>query len=381
MRANRRDVLAGLAGAALALGPPAAALSPRSPLQQLLDEERAKHGVPALTVMVIQGDRVLAHAVSGVRANGRAAPARLLSRWHIGSCGKAMTAAMIARLVDRGALDWGTTPADVFADLAPRMDPAARSITLAQLLSMTAGLPPNPSFAAEQAQVVADVRAFAARAPTLKGQRRAVVADMLGRPPKTEPGAVWEYCNTGFVIAGAMAETVASSRFERLMQQELAAPLAMEGFGFGPPGGGEPLGHTADLEPLPFRHPRADNPAYFAPAGGMHMPMSAWARFLTDQIAGHAGQGRLLRPETYARMQTPFLPEGIYGFGWGVQRRDGRTVALAHQGSNTHWLAETQLYLESGHAILMAANDGRDDAVLPAFRALRRHLKEAHRIA
>jgi CubicO group peptidase (beta-lactamase class C family) len=60
--------------------------------------------------------------------------------FHLGSKTNAITATMIARLVEAGKLSWTTTAAETFPDLSKTMDPAFRHITIEQLLSYHAGV-------------------------------------------------------------------------------------------------------------------------------------------------------------------------------------------------------------------------------------------------
>ena len=68
-------------------------------------------------------------------------PVQIGDFWHIGSCGKAMTVTLIARLVDRGVLSWTTPLGVLLPDQAATMNPQYSSVTLAQLLSHHSGLP------------------------------------------------------------------------------------------------------------------------------------------------------------------------------------------------------------------------------------------------
>src|SRR5687768_2324500 len=56
----------------------------------VLADAIAKHGVPGMVAAVIEGDRVVATGVAGVRKRGRRDKITLDDRFHIGSCTKTM---------------------------------------------------------------------------------------------------------------------------------------------------------------------------------------------------------------------------------------------------------------------------------------------------
>lgn len=79
-------------------------------------------------------------AVAGVRRIGGDDPIRATDFFQIGSTTKAMTAAVAARLVERGQIAWTTTLAEALPDLAEGMLPAYRVVTLEQLLNHRGGV-------------------------------------------------------------------------------------------------------------------------------------------------------------------------------------------------------------------------------------------------
>ena len=86
--------------------------------------------------------------VVGTRKRGTEIAATLNDQWHLGSDTKAMTATLVAKLVEKGRLKWESTVAEVFPDLAAGFHPEARTITVLQLLSHRSGLKPNPDLIA-----------------------------------------------------------------------------------------------------------------------------------------------------------------------------------------------------------------------------------------
>lgn len=375
---TRRGFTAGLA-AALSLPPCASrALAEESAgLREAVEAARAAHDLPAMTVLIGRNGAVIGEAVSGVRARGAPIRARLSDRWHIGSCTKAMTATLLARYAERGLAGLDTPLSDLLPDIAATMHNDSRRITLAHLLTMTAGLPENPSHAEDEAQVVADIMAITREAPTPQAQRRLVTRRMLARAPLTPPGAAFSYSNSGYIIAGAVAEQIGGAPFEQLLGREVLAPLGITEFGFGAPGSNASLDHPRGHEessadkPVAPESVDADNPPFMAPAGGLNIRMRDWARFASEHLRGERGKGLLLKGESYARLHNPALEGGIYAFGWGVLVREGRRLLLTHNGGNGLWFADIRIFPQTGYIFLMATNDGRESTAKKAFAAVR----------
>ena len=73
-----------------------------------------KHRVPALGGAVITDSGEIWVGVVGTRSIRGGEPVTVEDLWHVGSCGKAMTATLAARLVEQGKLNWSTTVAELF---------------------------------------------------------------------------------------------------------------------------------------------------------------------------------------------------------------------------------------------------------------------------
>jgi CubicO group peptidase (beta-lactamase class C family) len=100
---------------------------------------------PAVGVLVMRDGKVAEIAVIGRRRNDRPDSVQPGDLWRIGSDGKPITATLIARLVDRGVLNWKTPLKQMLPQFAATMRPDYRGVTLLQLLSHQSGLPHDVS--------------------------------------------------------------------------------------------------------------------------------------------------------------------------------------------------------------------------------------------
>lgn len=326
-------------------------------VETTLTDARTRAGLPAIAALVQIDGKTEAQAAVGVRALGQAEKVTLQDSWHLGSDAKAMTATLIARLVEQGVLRYEDSMAKIFPGISARMNPVYHDVTVAQLLTHTAGLPSLTS--GDQ------MPAFLAVLKSEKGirsQRAAMVTHYLSRKPASKVGE-FSYSNIGYAIAGAVAEERTGRSWEDLIRDEVWRPLGIRSGGFGPPKAGrngEPLGHEmrdGKWVPKDPDDKDSDNPRAIGPAGTIHMSLGDWRLFVQDQLDGERGTGKLLKPESYRRLHTPATK--IYAMGWGVLRAaDGSISALTHMGSNGFWVADVRIFPKRNLFFLVALNAG-----------------------
>jgi CubicO group peptidase (beta-lactamase class C family) len=347
MHISRRMLLGGVAAATLAPATSYAATADTA----LLTEKMQETATPGMAALVIRDFRAERELVAGVRRLGSEARVRRGDRWHLGSDGKAMVATMVARLVERGVLSWDRPLAEMLPQFAATMHESYRDVTLPELLSHRGGLPANLSD-------VHDEFFFGLHtdSQTLTAQRLNYLDRALQEPPGAAKRTEFSYSNTGYIVAAACAEHATSRAFEALMISEVFSPLRMSSISFDIFGAANgPSGHRDGRIADQLRD---TNPRMFAPAGGISMNLTNWARFCIDQMRGVHGRGRLLRAETYRLLHTPQGDTGFAALGWGyLPNAFGRRgPALFHAGSDGNWTAVVMLFSETGNGVLVASN-------------------------
>jgi CubicO group peptidase (beta-lactamase class C family) len=325
-------------------------------LAVVLEPLRQKHALPALGAAVVTPEGVKALGVVGFRKEGDVTPACPEDAFHLGSDTKAMTAVVLAKLVEEGKLSFSTTVHDVFSDI-PGQDPAYASVTLDQLLAHRSGLPHDPGRVSNDAL---------RRLPgSLHEQREAYARFALQEPPARPPGTAYAYSNAGYVLAGLMAERATGRAWEELVRDTLFIPLSMKGAGFGLTASpGKVDGLWAHREstgaPVPVS---SDNPGLISPAGTVHVSMEGWAHFITDVLRGFEGTGRVLSVASYQHLHTPPFSGTSYAYGWEtVERTWAGGKAYTHAGSNTLNYAVAWVAPKRRFAVLVATNVGHDAA-------------------
>jgi CubicO group peptidase (beta-lactamase class C family) len=331
-------------------------------LTSLLDPIRTKHDVPALAAAAVVDRAVKATGAVGVRASGSPDKVTANDKFHIGSCTKAMTASMIALLVQQKKLAWDMPLSKALPDLAAKMNSDFRDVTLELLLCNRAGFPGET---APKGKSLNDVR----RLPgSTFEQRQAYVKMIVAQEPDAPPGTKFIYSNAGYVTAGAIIEHWTQSPWEQTIKKMLFAPLGMKTAGFGPMASkgkrDQPWPHVGEgsrRRPVPSG-PSADNPLVIGPAGTVHCSIGDWAKFASMHLGATFGGKRLLTDETLEKLHTP-IGNQSYAMGWNVANRPwGGGKVLTHAGSNTMNYAVAWLAPKKGFASLAATNQGAGPA-------------------
>jgi CubicO group peptidase (beta-lactamase class C family) len=330
-------------------------------LSRRLQSIRQSYDLPALAGAVVTSEGIRVQAVVGVRKYGTNTPATIDDEFHLGSDTKAMTATLLAILVEQGKLSWDMTLAQCLPELATTMDPAYRKVTLEQLLAHRAGF-------TDESWPVGETFLSLHNWPGSPAEQRWRYAQTILREPptKSRPGE-FLYSNRSYAVAGVIAERITGTPWEELMTTQIFAPLDMDTCGFGSMGTpgkiDEPWQHTLGLfgqhqpiEPGQF----SDNPDVIAPAGLVHCSIGDWAKFVQAHLRGEKGEPGILKPETFQRIHAATY--GEYGFGWIVAQRSWGGRVLTHAGSNNQNYAVVWMAPARDFAVLVATNQGGDKA-------------------
>jgi CubicO group peptidase (beta-lactamase class C family) len=386
---NRTVVRVALIAAALVCQVGSA--SARDSLDALLTPYLAKYDLPALAAAVVKDGKVVAVGAVGTRRAGEKIPVTVDDRFHLGSDTKAMTSLLAATYVEEGKLRWESTMADVFPELAAKMDSGLRRVTLVQFLSHTSGV---PSDIIEGNNVFTNlVEKSLTQDGNLDDLRYWLVKQRSTQPLVSEPGTTFAYANMNYVIVGAMIERVGGKTWDELITERIFTPLGLRTAGLGCQSTlgrvDAPLGHRiidGKLKAM-LAGPNGDVPAIIGPAGIAHMSVLDFARW----AGWNAGEGKrgpkLVRPETLKKLHTmvisigeiktlpPGAPRGgDYALGWGGLVVDWAPEPLLyHGGSNGMNFAHIWVDPKRDFAMVLVTNIGGSKAD-EGFFALAREL-------
>ncbi len=304
-------------------------------IQSLLEKQVQDHHLVGIGAIVFRSHTSVGVATAGVKRQGESTPLESTDLFHLGSNTKAITATMIARLIEAGKLSWTTTALETFPELNKTMQPAFRHITIEQLLSHHAGIPPF-----DKVTVTLLKKTWPKPWPKLSGsaveQRSKFAAFVLKHKPAVTPGTKGLYSNAGFAIAAALAERRTGSSWEDLVTSQVLEPLGMHAiFGFPLSAGrNQPWGHfETDTGFILLPGGAVPLPPYMLPSGGMAMTLGDYVRFLQMNLKGLRGEGSaFLSAKTIQRLHSSPMHDR-YALGWGASQIVG-VPSSTHDGSD-----------------------------------------------
>lgn len=334
-----------------------------------MDNLVAEYQLPGLAVGVSRNGN-FTDEVTGVRKVGDPTPILSTDQFHLGSLGKAMTATLLALVVEEGLLNWTTTLKVALPALAQNMSKEHENTTLELLTAHRSGIIDdyinNATF----------VSTLYSSSTTPEQGRWLMVSRILNKPPANRTGE-FNYDNTNYVIVGNILERVTGMPWETLMQTRVYSPLSMNcGFGVTPESSNvsveNPWPHIPSAQgpvPVTVEIGHQDNPPALGPAGSIHCPPAGYANFLQLHLDGENGRARKLNLSTpsFKHLHTPYPGPGPYPYAYGgwvcgniSDTDDGLT--LSHTGTNDANYARVELVPRTDTAYMALTNVGGDDA-------------------
>lgn len=211
MRATRRVLSLMLLTASLASAVQAADETLPRKLQDAVTAVQQRLDIQGVSAAVLwNGQRYTPCA--GFSFTGRAVTDDMILA--IGSNTKTMTAVLLLRLQEDGLLDLDDAISKHLPP-HPRINP---SITVRQLLNHTSGLGEYAGGQAYRDSVLAN--------PRRTWQREELFA--MIPPAAAAPGEAWAYCNTNYLVAGAIAEMVGGMPLHQLFARYISTPLQLD---------------------------------------------------------------------------------------------------------------------------------------------------------
>lgn len=330
--------------------------------------EMSRLGIPGLSLAVAQGDAVFYQAAFGFADVENGVPARPETVYRLASVSKPMTAVVVLRLAEQGALE---LDAPVWR-YCPDFPAQPFTVSARQLLGHQGG-----------------VRHYRADEPTLarhfESQAEAL-ALFRDDPLEYEPGTAMRYTTYGYNLLGCVAVGAAGGTpFLALLDRLVFVPAGMTAAGADDVRKITPhraQGYLRDAEGR-LRNSALADMSYKVPGGGLSARAADVARFGAALLAG-----RLLSPASLGQLLTrQRTRDGRltgYGLGLALGEREGRPEAW-HTGGQER--VSTVLYLRpdsgvpsGGRSVALLANlEGVQPELLTLARLVESTLASANR--
>ncbi|MFC7301705.1 serine hydrolase domain-containing protein [Cognatiluteimonas weifangensis] len=330
---------AGTAAAGTSPAPGPAQRAPAYLVDEAVEAAIARYRLPGIAVGVIEDGQVVYARGFGETVAGSGDPVTTKTLFKIASNSKAMTASVLARLVQAGKLRWDDPVTKYLPDFAMHDPWVTRHMTVGDLLVHNSGLPEGGG----DLMLWPEPNLFT-RADIVHGLRHI--------KPAYGFRAGYAYDNLLYVVAGEVAAAAGGASYEELVRRELFAPLGLGGCRVGEfsraDAGSLAQPHRREGEGnVVMREDGAVVPAITsAAAGGIRCgldDMLAWAR---NWLAPTPAQLRWLGPQQRAELWKARTPMPIsqfrremddthyyaYAYGFRVADADGEWT-VSHTGT------------------------------------------------
>ena len=292
-------------------------------LTRFIEHERAVKGIPAISIALVDDQRMVwaagfgwADSTAGVRAD----PGTV---YRVGSVSKLFTDLAVMRLVQEGELDLDAPVSRYLPDFRPE-NPFGGEITLRRLTSHLSGLTREPPVG----------NYFDDTEPSLA----ATVGSLDSTALVYAPGAHTKYSNAGIAVLGYVLEKTRGRSFYPYLRETLLEPMGLRSSAF------EPLpalqarmakGYMWSYDGLFFEAPAFQ--LGIGPAGSMYTTVEDLARFESTLFdGGRTADGRaIVEPATLEQMWTPQEAAGAkigFGIGFHIADLEGHRL-VGHDGA------------------------------------------------
>ncbi|SHL72448.1 CubicO group peptidase, beta-lactamase class C family [Chitinophaga jiangningensis] len=230
------------------------------------------------------------------------------TKYKIASITKAFTAVLVLQLYERGLIQLDTSISTYLQDYK---GPAAKQVTIRQLLNMTSGMK-NMDAGITLESVLKNGMPQYQLPHTSREMLLLYASDSLLRPP----GKQFDYNNAEYIVLGQIIEAVTKKSFEEQLTTAILQPLGMQESGMASQEKiidnlADTYFYREDLKTLVNDLPSYINNWYAA--GAMYATVGDIARFCNALFSG-----KLLKPATLQEMFHSGLDE--YGLGVWVYK-------------------------------------------------------------
>ncbi len=333
-----------------------------------LEAQRRKIGAPGVGAAIVKSQSVEVWT-TGVRKMGTDTKILNTDKFHLGSNTKALTATLLAQLIEAGGLRWESTLQEIFPEIAVRSE--FLNVTVEMLAAHRSGITSDMG-AVESGQLWSWMwqnNSTQTPSPAISPiiyQRHEIAQRLLAFPAQYKPGTHYLYSNWNYIIIGAVLEKYSNVSWEELLQQKIFAPLKMSSCGFGSPGNpalaspDQPWPHVLQngiFAPVPASS-ALDNPQSLGPAGTVHCSLSDWSQFLQTHLNGFRQRNTpILRAVSFAKLHTPYPGQEYTPGGW-LSFSIRNQMVLQHTGSNTMNFANVLLFPAEDIGFVATTNAG-----------------------
>jgi len=367
-------VVAGL----LLTGSAPAAEGDQARFDALLDQATQRYHLPGIAMGVIEDGKVIYRGTRGELVAGEAASINDETLFKIASNTKAMTAAVLARLVQAGKLRWDD-PVTRHLPQFRMQDPwVTRNMQVRDLLIHNSGL----GLGAGDLMLWPEPNNF---------DRSDIIAGLAHLKPTGSFRSDYAYDNLLYVVAGEVAAAAGGKPYAQLVREEIFQPLGMQRCQVGA-WSPEAVGNIAQPHQregnrnVPAERDTAqvdDFPSMAA--GGVRCSLNDMLRWMQVLLDPAQAPGWLDAAQRQA-LWTAHMPMPIsqrlrdwdnthfyaYGYGWRLSDMDGQWK-VAHTGTLSGMYSSLALLPDHKTGVVLLINGEGEDARTALMQATLKH--------
>ena len=326
-------------------------------VSELIDRTRQRYGIPAISVSIMDSQKICYTVSGGVKTYGESSPIGDGDYFHIGSCSKSVLAYMAAKLIEEGLLRWDTRFFAVYPELEDGALPDYSGITLEDFLSCRAGFPSYTSGLESYPDLSSS-----------QDKQLDFIRYLFSLPPASErvDSGKYEflYSNASFTPAAAILEKVSGLSWEELLEKYIVRDLGIPVF-IGWPyekSPDQPLGYLPGSSGSAPAVVGSDsgytlNPLIW-PSGNLSMTADGFAKFAQLHLNGLTGSGDGRDSEAIRYIDTKYS-----GFSLGAWNgTDSGKYYVCLDGTAGTYYARGLLIPDSDFGFTVLMNCGSEDA-------------------
>ncbi|HSN54659.1 MAG TPA: serine hydrolase [Candidatus Sulfomarinibacteraceae bacterium] len=314
-----------------------------------LEDRMALHGVPGVSVALIEDAALSWVRHYGVASTSDPRPVDADTIFNVGSVSKAVTAATVLSLAQDGLIDLERPVNDQLTSWRIPDNELTRqaAVTPLRLLNHSGGVvfSPPKTYAAEDLPTLMQI---------LEGLPPATTA-----PVRVDrvPGTTFQYSNAGFEVVRLLIEDVTGRSFAEVVAERVFDPIGMTHSSVEAPLPDAALVHAA----MGHRDDGTPDAAYrrwlpHVAAGGLWTTAADYAAFVVDIQRSLRGEaGRVL---TRASAELMVAPHDAPQYGLGVFQRGGGDGAryVSHLGDGPGFVAGFTMDVVGGRGMVVLTN-------------------------
>ncbi len=343
-------------------------------LSQFIKKARINYQVPAISVTVMDSEKILLQEVQGTRVVDTNNSATLDDYFHIGSCSKSVLALIAEKFVEDKKIMWKTKFFDVYSELKNKARNEYLNITLEDLFLCEAGIL-SFTLGEEDFPKISEI------ALSSSNPRLVFIEYLIEQPPASkQKGSKFQhlYSNASYTMASAMLERVAGYNYENLVKKVLNDGLGLSvhiGWpnSFNPD---QPWGHLLNKKEVEVFPPEHEYKLSYliTPAGDLSFSSRDYAKYTQFHLKGLRGEDNYISSEGYINIH--FSHDGFsLGVANGVL--GGKKYSI-FDGSAGTFFCRSIIVPESNFAFIIMMNAGSGSGTMKAVDWLTMQIVKKH---